>query len=68
MLTTNPDELAKLYERLEAVKTEMGENYRLHPKHFVKRREPQNDFTGNHYLPDYNLEFSPSLLISIEDI
>jgi len=68
MLTTNPDELAKLYERLEAVKTEMGENYRLHPKHFVKRREPQDDFAGNYYLSYDNMEFSPSLLISIEDI
>lgn len=68
MLETNPTELAKLYERLDAVKESMGENYRLHPKNFVKRREPQDDFTGNYYLPDDNMEFSASLLIRAEEL
>lgn len=68
MLETNPTELAKLYERLEAVKESMGENYRLHPKNFVKRREPQDDFTGNYYLPDDNNQLYSSLLIRAEEL
>lgn len=68
MLTTNPDELAKLYERIEVAKESLGDKYLLHPKNYISRRETPYDLAGNSYMPDDHMEFSTSLLIRVEDI
>lgn len=68
MLTTDPQKLAELYERIEVAKENLGERYLLHPNNHISRRETPYDLAGNCYMPDDNMEFSPSLLISVEDI
>jgi hypothetical protein len=68
MLTTDPQKLAELYERIEVAKENLGERYLLHPNNHISRRETPYDLAGNSYLPDDNMEFSSSLLISVEDI
>ena len=68
MLTADPQKLAELYERIEVVKENMGEKYLLHPNNYISRRETPYYLAGNSYLPDDNMEFSSSLLISVEDL
>lgn len=68
MLTADPQKLAELYERLEVAKEDLGDKYLLHPNNHISRRETPYELAGNSYLPDDNMEFSTSLLISVEDI
>lgn len=68
MLTADPQKLAELYERIEVAKEDLGTKYLLHPQNYINRRETPYDLVGNSYMPDDNMEFPTSLLISIEDL
>lgn len=60
----NEDKYAEYLTKVEKVKFEMGELYRLHPNNFVKRCD---DSTGNHHL-HLHYRRSNTTLVNVDDL
>lgn len=62
------DKMMELYAKIDAVKEDMGERYRLHPSNFVKHKDKDDDMARDCNLFSDNSERSASLLIHIDDL
>ena len=63
MIKNDENKYGEYLTKVEKVKFEMGELYRLHPNNYVKK---VNDSTGNHHLHFYHLRSHKALVDGLD--